>query len=522
MIIIILYDFNNINTIVHLLYINKYLKLILLHDMSIDYSLTVTNQKVWSFYDTHKNISIEHMNLIMVELLENMFNGLTTDMNVNINSQILNYLHDNKIQFNSINQSLTKLNTDVCSIMNTLTMQFLNLKRDYIDDIKQIMTNNSLTINEKITSVVDKNSNHLIDRTTILLSEFIPKNNDQYAQLIQNNFRDLYHSISEDTKKLSSSISNESGFAEFIQNFDTKYTALLQNIQQPFFNSVNSTESRITTNIDSLKETTNKSVIKQEQICNEISDFLGKYNTPVHKGRVGEQNMLHALSNLYPSAEISNVTKTTSCGDFIVKRLDKPDIMVETKDYQTSVNRDEVSKFLIDIEKQKMCGVFISNNSGISFKENYQIDINGGHILVYISNCEYNRDKIKIAFDIIDNLYPKIQNIVDDNDSNHIISLEILDQINFEYKKFITNKELLTATLKDFATKMSTQIDSVEMPNLDKLLKSKYAFDQNIVLTNSVCNICGIWPYFDPITNKCKNRYSIAKHTSHCNKKNNK
>jgi len=484
--------------------------------MSIDYSLTITNQKVWAFYDTHKNISIDHMSLIMVELLENMFNGLTNDINININSQILNYLNENKNQINNINQSLTKLNTDVNSIMNTLTIQFVNLKRDYIEDIKQIMTNNSLTINEKISSVVDKNSTHLIDRTTILLSEFLPKNNDQFSQQIQSNFKDLYHSISEDTKKLSSSISNESGFSEFIQNFDTKYTSLLQTIQQPLFNSVNSTESRLTTNIDSLKEATNKSVVKQEQICNDIGEFLCKYNNPVQKGRIGEQNMFNALSNLYPSAEISNVTKTTSNGDFIVKRRDKPDILIETKDYSANVGVQEVSKFLIDIEKNNISGIFVSNTSGISFRENYEINIHNGNVLVYISNCEYNREKLKIAFDIIDNLYPKIQNIVDKNDNCHVLSNEILDQINLEYKKFITNKELLTSTLKEFSSKLSSQIDAVEMPNLDNLLNSKYAFEKNVVLTTSVCEICGIWPFFDSIAKKEKNKYSISKHRTSC------
>ena len=487
-------------------------------NMSTDYSISITNQKIWSFYDTHKNISFEDMNLIMVNLLEHVINGLTTDINVNVNSQILNYLNENKIQIQSINQSLSKLNSDVSNIINTLTIQFVNLKRDYIDDIKQIMTNNSLTINEKISSVVDKNSNHLIDRTTILLSEFLPKNNDHLSQQIQSNFKDFYRSISEDTKKLS----NESGFADFIHNFDTKYTSLLQNIQQPLFNSVNSTESRLTTNIDLLKDTTSKSAIKQELIYNELSNFLGKYNNSSNVGKIGEQNMLLVLTKLYPAAEINNVTKTTSSGDFLIKRTNKPDIMIETKQYQTNVGVQEVEKFIFDITKNNISGIFISNSSGISGKQCFQIDIHDGNVLVYILNCDYNPDKIKIAFDIIDNLYPKIQTIIDSNDSNHTISNDVLEQINFEYKKFITNKESLTSTLKDFSNKMSIQIDTIEMPNLDKLLNTKFAFAQNVALTNTVCDICGVWPYFDSSTNKIKNNYSISRHTSHCAKKNNK
>ena len=53
--------------------------------------------------------------------------------------------------------------------------------------------------------------------------------------------------------------------------------------------------------------------------------------------------------------------------------------------------------------------IFLSQNTGITSKNNYQIDITNGKILVYVHNCEYMSHKIQIAVDIIDTLSQKIK-----------------------------------------------------------------------------------------------------------------
>jgi hypothetical protein len=50
----------------------------------------------------------------------------------------------------------------------------------------------------------------------------------------------------------------------------------------------------------------------------------------------------------------------------------------------------------------------ISQTSNISTKENFQIDIINNNIVLYICNCNYEKDKIKLAISIIDNLLPMI------------------------------------------------------------------------------------------------------------------
>jgi hypothetical protein len=75
-------------------------------------------------------------------------------------------------------------------------------------------------------------------------------------------------------------------------------------------------------------------------------------------------------------------------GDFMLKRINKPAILIETKDYANNVPKEETDKFIRDVAQQKCNGIFLSQSSGISLKENYQIEFNKAQ-LVYIHNCDY-------------------------------------------------------------------------------------------------------------------------------------
>ena len=75
---------------------------------------------------------------------------------------------------------------------------------------------------------------------------------------------------------------------------------------------------------------------------------------------------------------------------------------------------DEVKKFIRDIEQQKCHGVFLSQNSGITSKQHFQIDMIGKNIAIYIHNVHYDSTLIKSAVDIIDNLHEKIILLNDD------------------------------------------------------------------------------------------------------------
>ena len=473
-----------------------------------NFKITLDNHKIWSFYNNNPGVDIETANLFFIEFFETIFNH-TTKTNTNINSQILSFMSDSKKQIDvlqnhivTVSESVQKISTD---LSRDILLQFGNLKREYIDDVRNIISTNSLTNNEKISSIFDKNNDILVNKTTVLLNDIVPKNNELYNKQIQSTFNDFHKQISNDTRALLQDVGGQKTMTDFVTNFETKYTSMLQNIQQPLYTLLIASENRINQSINGLKESTLPS---QTKLIDDLGEFLGKYKNSSSKGKCGEQRLNSLLNELYSNSEITDTTGIKASGDFIMKRVNKPTVLFENKEYDYNIPKDEVQKFIRDIENQNTSGVFISQYSGITFKDNFQIDINKGNVLVYIQYCEYTPDKIRLAVDIIDNLSEKIADIVTDEDTN-TISKEMLDDINDEFHRYVSQKEGLIMVLRDFNKKMTAQIDDIQFPTLDKYLAQKYASAKARCL---VCDICGEFI--------ARNKQSLSAHKRGCAKTN--
>ena len=77
---------------------------------------------------------------------------------------------------------------------------------------------------------------------------------------------------------------------------------------------------------------------------------------------------------------------------------------------------------------------------------------------------------------------------MNEDDENNTISKEILDDINAEYQSYISQKETMMTVLKDFSKKMSSQIEDIKFPELDKYLSQKYAYVKTRCFTCDLCN----------------------------------
>ena len=438
-------------------------------------NIIIDNTKICSFYRENKNIDIVTTNLFLIDFFENLI-GNANESVANINMKLLSIITENKKQIEKLNSNIetvsdnvAKLNTDFA---NNLLVQLSNNKKEYIEDVKSIVLNSSLTTNAQV----------------------------------QTTFKQLNEQIVEDTKKIMSGANNEKNLNDFIANFENKYNATIQTIQQPLFSFFTASEDRINKNITVLKETTTESLSSQARLHEELGDFLGKYKGSSNKGKFGEQRLGTVLNETYCDAEIINTSSTKASGDFIMKRFDKPSIMFENKEYEHNVPKDEVHKFIRDIENLNTNGVLISQNTGIVYKRNFQIDINKGNVLVYIHNCEYSPDKIKTAIDIIDYLYKQIRDIGADDDSN-VISSEVLDSINDDFQHFLNQKESLLMIVRDFNKKISTQIDDIQFPTLEKYLSNKYA---SVKSQSLLCDICNQF--------SARNKQSLSAHKRACSK----
>ena len=77
-----------------------------------------------------------------------------------------------------------------------------------------------------------------------------------------------------------------------------------------------------------------------------------------------------------------------------------------------------------------------------------------------------------------------------------------------EYQSFISQKETMLTCLKEFNKKMSSQIDGIRLPTLDKYLDSKYAY---VKTRTYLCDICNEFTG--------SNKQSLSAHKRGCRKK---
>ena len=463
--------------------------------------IIVKNKKILDFYSQNPGINFEAVNLIFVDLFERLLGDMNSAMNSTINSQILSTVGDLKGEFTSLSSSVSKLNSD---ITNSIYIKFQESKREYVDDITNIVSNNFSQNSDKMNSLLQQNTSQLIDKTSLLLNEVIPKSNDSHYKQIQDSIYTFQKSISEDTTKLLHSINKEDSLSTFISNFETKSTNMLQ----PLFSFINASEERINKNVISLKDATNNSA--QDKIMNELSEFLGKYKNSSYKGQFGENQLETVLNQLFPSAEVINSTGIKASCDFRINRTNQSTILVETKNYDRNVTLDEVKKFIRDIEEQKCHGIFLSQHSGITSKQNFQIDIKGANILVYVHNVDYCPHTIKIAIDIIDSLSDRLAELEEDTDEI-CIPKEVLDDINKEYSRFIERKSSIIDILKDFQKKINAEVDEIKFPCLSKYLVSKCGSILNNENEIIICNICNKF--------EATNNRSLGAHQKGCRRK---
>ena len=522
--------------------------------------MTLRNKKVFEFYKNNPSLDFEQISVLCVELFENILQDVNSSMNKAIGNQILKECKDNRDLVNSLSNQLTSVTNSISKLNNDLILRSLDIKKDYIEEVKGIITNISNEKNDKITSFIEKLNDHLLDKTTILLNDYnssslskitslvenstnnlldrtklilnevIPENQLKSNKFIQDDINKFYNSISEDTRKLINlnyendkninsillkyqdrniqveekqnlilgevnkllNTNKDEQINSFINSFEVKFNCLVQSMQSPIVSVINSSEERLNSSISLLNENTNKQQNVQTKIFSDLEEYLNKYRNSSLKGGLSENHLSSVLTKMFPTAEIIDTSKLTSSCDFKLVRELKDNIYIENKDYSSNVDLKEVKKFINDCELRQSHGIFLSQNTGITSKRNYQIDIQNGYILVYVHNCEYMASKIQIAVDIIDTLSTRIKELniknIENKDTNLTFPKEVIDEINDEYQKLISKKETIINLIKEFHKTIVIHLDEIKLPKLENILPSKFSSSNDKILRCDMCN----------------------------------
>ena len=437
--------------------------------MDTRFVTTINNKRIYDFYNSNTNISIESVNLIFLDLLEAMNTDITKAFTNTKLGEIVESVKEIKQYMYNFNDSLsTKMNDH---------------NRNFLETFKLVIGSANTENNERISHVINQN----IDLFTERISLTLPKTQEETNRRINETLQGFQKTLTDDVRTFMMSSHSENSLKDFISTLDSKITIM----QQPIYSILSSTQEQMNSRLSAFREENGIAKANSEKIFTELGDFLSKYkNSSQFKGQVSETTLASVISKLYPTAELINTTAQTAAGDFLLKRENKPNIIFENKNYDRNVNIDEVKKFLRDTRENRSCGIMVSQFSGIVGKKNFFIEVNDGKVLIYLHEVQYSPDKIKTAVDIIDNLYERIQSISQgDEEGSIIIKKEVLDVINEQYQLFLSQRENLLTITRDFNKKMTTQLEELKLPELTAYLSTRYAIVQN---QDFSCEICGM------------------------------
>jgi len=461
-------------------------------------NLIITDKTVIKFFKENPQLDVNSINHVFIDILKQLSTNLSSKIDNTMTTQILSIVSELKGE-------LYKLNSDI-------SLRMSDAKREYITDIKELFSHSELSTHDKISHVLEKSNEALLNKTTLLMSEIIPKSNDKSYASIEGCIKQFFGSISEDTKALLKMNSGDKsdGLAEDI---DKNISKMFSNIQTSLFNAIQASESRTFSNIQQIHDNILNQKQIQENLTSELAVFLNKYkNNSSIKGAVSENELYTLLQYAFPTDYVRNTSTETAACDFCLTRKDKslPTIYFENKDYSATVDSSEVEKFIRDLKERKSHGIFISQHSPIVFKSNFQIDFIENRIHLYIPNAGYDIEKIRLAVSLIDSLSIKMNLMIEEaNDECYELSINDFENLKQEYLDFAQKKLDMLEFIKTMTRQLTTKLDAIEMPTLKKITIG----NTNTATNNGhLCEICHIF--------YGKNKSSLAAHQKACRLKN--
>jgi len=459
--------------------------------------ITINNKRIIDFLEKN-DINIEVFMLKNIDFYEYVLSSI----NENNTAQILPYILTQSNLINSLIEKQNKMEsnieivkndkivimTEVEKIRNDNTnnikdIQNMILKNnvEYIDKTNNIMSDLEKTINSSnnkdMNDIINNFDKRLIENNNYLLTNTketilnIGLNNDKDIKTLSKDIELITNKSFKEIKEHIDKIKDNSPkeFQEYFNQITQNNNNVIQNIRDIIFNEFN--------NIKSCIDDTKSSV-------NNISNiFLHKNSS--NKGKMSENILESLLSQRFPNYIINRTSSESHSGDFILKTDNKPDILIENKDYEKNVNTEEINKFLRDIKENDICGILISQNSGISTKNNFSIEINDNNILMYIHNCNYDMDKINFALDIIYSLHDYIsKNKIDDKNS---IDNDTFQNIQKEYLEFIKNRNDIINMLNN-SIKHLRKMDLISIKTILEKYNNKLPTITSNCFTCSECN----------------------------------
>jgi hypothetical protein len=453
-------------------------------------TITLADPEIVGYFRENPHLDAETTVLVFVNIMKQLSTNLSDTMNSTANSKMLGMLTTLTSEVGTMKRDMQIHHENA---MKGLVIKFHEFKRDYLEELKLNISNVALANNETLHTILEKNSDALIDKTHLLINEIVPKSSSQIYTKIDTCLDGLKTSIKQDTSTLLNNISRDDrSFKEYYDMIDRQIGAMITQVQQPIMTYIQNSEERTTTHMGQIRDKLTETHSTQSSLNTDLSAFLNKYKYQSSaKGAVSENHLMTLLQKMYPSDEVLDVGKQASTCDIRLNRRDanQATILFENKDYAQTVPTLEIEKFERDVEAQGQHGIFLSQSTGITYKNNFQIDIKRNLIHVYIPNCEYSAEKIQIGVDMITALAPRLHVMAATQSVS--ICKDDLESLMSDYTEFQRSKKEIVEIIRLNARTLTDRVETLQHHTIRKVLEKNNVMQCEETNKCKYCNFVG-------------------------------
>ena len=320
--------------------------------------LSVKDKRVIEFYKTHSNIDFEQANILLVEMLERLLqkNDANRDDIVLASlkklesgfSLLSNNLSDVKENVKQSSLSIVNLQTTMSTLptnmSDNLSDKLSSLRETQVKELERIF---DLNKHNSVEHIDKKLKVDLLDQIKILFDTNMNKK-------MESSLNEFERSLKKDWQETIKQLDRTDSPKNIIDNFNSS----LQN-------KCDSLQNFILTCHQQTKDTTTS----HTKTLNLVQEHFERQKNSTNKGADSEDKVLEGLYSTFPDCQITKTTGIAKAGDFLIERSNNPPIMIENKDYTKNVPKEEIEKFIRDVEQQGCSGILISQTTGISKKK---------------------------------------------------------------------------------------------------------------------------------------------------------
>jgi len=243
---------------------------------------------------------------------------------------------------------------------------------------------------------------------------------------------------------------------------------------------------------DLVNDSTEHHKEKLYAIESKLDDLLHIKTNSSRKGRLSEDICRDILTKTYPSWSFLDVSQQGYGADCRAFETPVGQILFEFKSYDHNVNREQIAKFIRDLEHTNIkYGIFVSNTSGIVGKKNIEWEIVKNKIIIYVSNMGLNGYGCILGTELLLSL---IEINILDKDKNWILyqNIEInelvknisesIDDFRFDIESYTKHKVLIS----EQRIKINQCIDLLEKNSFECLLNLNSTFHKMVQLTKNI------------------------------------